>query len=71
MSGEVSNVWNKDRYLEIVYTQFLEVRKRGEATQGIPAIEPFGGELDPGTVCGVMIQADLESFNKWKQTKLV
>ena len=64
MAKASSNVWHEPGYLEIIYSEFLEVCERGKATQCMPA-EPSGGEFI------VFPQADPKSLDEWKQTKLV
>ena len=58
--------WHKAGYLEEIYSEFLEICQCREVTQRTPA-KVFGSEL--GSI--YIIQADLESFKEWKQTKLV
>jgi len=60
------NDWHKAGYLEVVYSEFLEIRKCRKMTQCTPS-EVFGSEF----VCIGVIQADPESFDEWKQAELV
>jgi hypothetical protein len=60
------NIREKTRYLEVVYSKFLEVRECRKVSQGTPA-ELFGSEL----VIIAIPQADPQSFDERKQTKLV
>jgi hypothetical protein len=66
VSKALLNIRHKAGYLEMVYSELLEVCERGEVRQGAP-IELFGGELvGTGTP-----QTNSELFDEWKQTKLV
>ena len=66
VSEALLNVWHKAVYLEIVYSEFLEIRECGEVRQGAP-VELFGSELiQTGNP-----QTDPELLDEWKQTELV
>ena len=60
------NDWHKSGHFEVVYPKFLQIRKCGKVVQGTLA-EPLGSE--PSRIRNP--HADPESFDEWKQTKLV
>ena len=66
MPEALLNGRHKVRYLEIVYSEFLEVCKGREVAQ-VRLNEPFG--IESGIVHDPHVY--LEPFDKWKQTKLV
>jgi len=59
VSETPSNVRHEGGHMEIVYSEFLEVRKCGKVTQGTSA-KPHGSELI------IVPQADSESLDEWK-----
>jgi hypothetical protein len=66
VSKALLNVLHKAGYLEVIYSKFLEVRERGKVTQG-GTVKLFRGELG----MGIIVQADTESLDERKQTKLI
>ena len=64
MAKASSNVWHELGYLDIIYSEFLEVCECGKVAHRMPA-KPSGGEFI------VFPQADPKSLDEWKQAKLV
>ena len=58
---ELLNVWHETWYIEVVYSELLDVRKCGKIAQGVPA-KLFRGEV----VGRIMVRADAKSLDEWK-----
>ena len=62
------NGWHEVGYLEIIYPKLLEVRECRKVTQ-VASPKPSGSEFGEGITRNIL--TDPESFDEWKQTKVV
>jgi hypothetical protein len=66
VSKALLNVLHKAGYLEVIYSEFLEVHECGEVTQG-GTVKLFRSELGRE----ITVEVDTESLDERKQTKLI
>ena len=62
-SEALPNIFDESGYVEVIYSEFLEVRERGKVTEGAAV------DSEPGV--DVRAQTHTQSFDERKQAKIV